>query len=173
MCPETFHSWVTIERVHYSKWSKCPPCNNVWAGIVGDCLVGSHLLPHRVTGNHYQDFLSYDLPKILEVVPLAVRARMWYMHDGAPTHFSRAVRDVLSKTCHERMRRSMLRHVEACTESHGGHFEHLLKMYSSSFNSKMKCFRTRWCEQFFLFWYVELVPKVSPHLSITSCTMYD
>jgi hypothetical protein len=24
-----------------------------------------------------------------------------------------------------RMRRSMMRHVEACTESHGGHFEHL------------------------------------------------
>jgi hypothetical protein len=26
----------------------------------------------------------------------------------------------------ERMRRSMLRRVEACIESHGGHFEHLL-----------------------------------------------
>jgi hypothetical protein len=26
----------------------------------------------------------------------------------------------------ERMRRSMMRRVEACTESHGGHFEHLL-----------------------------------------------
>jgi hypothetical protein len=25
-----------------------------------------------------------------------------------------------------RMRRSMMRRVEACTESHGGHFEHLL-----------------------------------------------
>jgi hypothetical protein len=38
-------------------------------------------------------------------------------------------------TCHsirnyagifERMRRSMMRRVEACTESHGGHFEHSL-----------------------------------------------
>jgi hypothetical protein len=26
-------------------------------------------------------------------------ARMWYMHDGAPAHLSRAVRDVLSNTC--------------------------------------------------------------------------
>jgi hypothetical protein len=26
----------------------------------------------------------------------------------------------------ERMRRSMMRRVEACTESHGGHFQHLL-----------------------------------------------
>jgi hypothetical protein len=109
------------------------------------------------------------------------------MHDGAPAYFSRAVRDVLSNTYHdrwigrggptawpprltylnplefdlsghlktlvyaapvdndkaphhrivdacptiskcpgifERMWRSMKRRVEACTESHGGHFEH-------------------------------------------------
>jgi hypothetical protein len=26
----------------------------VWAGIVGDSLVGSHVLPHRLTGNHYR-----------------------------------------------------------------------------------------------------------------------
>jgi hypothetical protein len=111
------------------------------------------------------------------------------MHDGAPAHFSRAVRDVLSNTyrgrwigrggptawpprsphvnpldlylwghletlvyaapvdneealhhrnvdaCHtirncpsifERMRRSIMRRVEACNVSHGGHSEHLL-----------------------------------------------
>jgi hypothetical protein len=65
---------------------------NVWAGIVGDCLVGPNVLPHRLTGNHYRD----ELPELLEDVPLAVRARMWYMHDGAPAHFSRAVRDVLN-----------------------------------------------------------------------------
>jgi hypothetical protein len=63
---------------------------------VGDCSVGPHVLPHRLTGNHYRDFLVHDLPKLLEDVPLAVRARMWYMHDGAPAHFSRAVRDVLN-----------------------------------------------------------------------------
>jgi hypothetical protein len=27
-----------------------------------------------------------------------------------------------------RMRRSVMRHVEACIESHGGHFEYLLQM---------------------------------------------
>jgi hypothetical protein len=109
------------------------------------------------------------------------------MHDGAPAHFSRAMRDVLSNAHHdrwtsrggptawpprspdlnpldfyllghlntlvyaapvdneeahrivdacqtignypgisERTGRSIMRRVEACTESHGGHFEHLL-----------------------------------------------
>jgi hypothetical protein len=68
---------------------------NVWAGIVDD-------LPHRLTANHYRDALLHDLPKLLEGVPLAVRARIWYMHAGAPAHFSRAVRDVLNTTYHDR-----------------------------------------------------------------------
>jgi hypothetical protein len=41
-----------------------------------------------------------------------------------------------------RMWRSMLRRVEACIKSHGGHSEHLLKMYSFSYNSQIKCFPT-------------------------------
>jgi hypothetical protein len=35
-------------------------------------------------------------------VPLAVKTRTWYMHSGAPTHFSHAVPDILSHTCHDR-----------------------------------------------------------------------
>jgi hypothetical protein len=62
-----------------------------------------------------------------------------------------------------RMRRSMMRRVEACIESHGGHFEHLLQMYS-----RVKCFRTHvdmdilscfgmwnWCPKF--------IPKFQAH----------
>jgi hypothetical protein len=65
-------------------------------------IIGQYVLPHRLTGNHYRDILLHDLPKLLEVVPLAVRARVWYMHDGAPAHFSRVVRDVLNNTYHDR-----------------------------------------------------------------------
>jgi hypothetical protein len=74
----------------------------MWAGIVGDCLVGPHVLSHRLKGNHYRDFLLHDLPKLPEDVPLAVRARMWYIHDGVPARFSRAVLDVLNNTYHDR-----------------------------------------------------------------------
>jgi hypothetical protein len=59
---------------------------SVWAGIVGDCLVGSHILPQCLTGNVDRDFLLNGLPQVLELVPLAVRA--WFMHDGAPARFS-------------------------------------------------------------------------------------
>jgi hypothetical protein len=59
-------------------------------------------VPHRLAGNPYRDFLLYDLPKLLQDVQLAVRARLWFMHDGAPTPSSRAVRDVPSDTSHDR-----------------------------------------------------------------------
>jgi hypothetical protein len=64
--------------------------------LAGDYLVGAHVMSHLLTGKHYRDFLLHYLPKLLEDVPLAVRAQMWYMHDSAPGHFSRAMRDVLN-----------------------------------------------------------------------------
>jgi hypothetical protein len=63
---------------------------NVFLGIVGDCFVSLHVLPHQLTGNHYQDFFLHDLLKLMEGVPLAVRAQMWYMCDGALAHLSHA-----------------------------------------------------------------------------------
>jgi hypothetical protein len=65
-------------------------------------LVGPHVLPHQLTGNHYRDFLLHDVLKLVEDVILAVRTRMWYMHDGAPAHFSLVVWDVPSNTYHDR-----------------------------------------------------------------------
>jgi capsule polysaccharide modification protein KpsS len=56
--------------------------------IVGDNLVGPHVLPYRLTGSHYRDFLLHDLAKLLEDVPLAVRARVCYVHDVAPAHLT-------------------------------------------------------------------------------------
>jgi hypothetical protein len=61
-----------------------------------------------------------------------------------------------------------MRSVEACIESHGKYFEHLLQMYSFIYNSQIKCFRTHVDTDFiFLLWYVELVPTVCPHFSVT------
>jgi hypothetical protein len=51
------HQWAeenphgVIQSRHQQQFS-----DNVWAGIVGDCLAGPHVLPHRLTGSHYQDF---------------------------------------------------------------------------------------------------------------------
>jgi hypothetical protein len=160
----------------------------MWAVIVGDCLVGLHILAHRLTGNHCRGFLLQDLPKLLEGVPPSVRTRMCkcmmvlryilallgeifsmtpITTDGEveedPLHgptspglnsldfycgdtwsplcmqlllttkryftiaFGMLVRlSATTPAIYERMRRSIMRCVEASTESHGGHFGNLL-----------------------------------------------
>lgn len=68
---------------------------NVWVGIIGDRLIGPFFLPERLNGRYYRNFLQEELPILLEDVPIGLRNRMWYMHDGAPAHFSVMVRDYL------------------------------------------------------------------------------
>lgn len=67
---------------------------NIWAGIVGDRLIGPYLLPQRLTGAIYLNFLRHVLPELLEDVP----PQMWLQHDGAPAHFSAEVREFLNNT---------------------------------------------------------------------------
>ena len=93
------HTWAaenphaTTTRGHQERFSI-----NVWAGILGDHLIGPFMLPQRLTGNVYTRFLQEDLPTLLDDVPLRIRRQMWFMHDGAPAHFYRGTRDFLNVT---------------------------------------------------------------------------
>lgn len=75
---------------------------NVWAGVVGDCLLGPYMLPPRLNGDNYLAFLQQMLPELLEDVPLDIRRNMWFQHDGAPAHFTLAVREYLTATYGDR-----------------------------------------------------------------------
>jgi hypothetical protein len=65
---------------------------NVWVGVLGDRLIGPHILLNKLTGKRYRLFMRNILPVLLEDVPLQQSQNMWFMHDGAPAHFARAVR---------------------------------------------------------------------------------
>jgi hypothetical protein len=71
---------------------------NVWCGIIDDQVIGPFILEYRLTGQSYLAFLQNELPELLEDVPLATRAGMYFQHDGAPPHFSRAVIQHLNNT---------------------------------------------------------------------------
>lgn len=75
---------------------------NVWAGIVDDYLIGPFFLPRRLNGENYRHFLENDLPVLLEDVPVLIRNRMWFMHDGAPAHFSVLARAYLDQNYNNR-----------------------------------------------------------------------
>jgi hypothetical protein len=64
---------------------------NVWAGIIGDFLLGPYELPPRLSGASYLQFISEQLPQLPDDVSLATRQTMWVLHDGAPAHSSRDV----------------------------------------------------------------------------------
>lgn len=65
---------------------------NVWAGILGDYLLGPVILPHRLNGENFLGFLQNQLQNLLENLPLAAIANMWIQLDGAPPHFAADVR---------------------------------------------------------------------------------
>lgn len=69
---------------------------NIWAGIVGDSLFGPFVLPNRLNGHNYTRFLSEELSNYLDNMPLASRALLFFMHDGAPAHFSLSARRYLN-----------------------------------------------------------------------------
>lgn len=70
---------------------------NIWAGIVGSCFIGPVELPPRLNGEQYLNFLQNSLPELFEDIPLNVRRDMWFMHDGAPPHFTISVRNFLHR----------------------------------------------------------------------------
>lgn len=75
---------------------------NIWAGIIGNQMIGPYVLPERLNGDNYFHFLETHLPLLLEDVPLDIRRRMYFMHDGAPAHFSLQVRQFLTNVYGER-----------------------------------------------------------------------
>jgi hypothetical protein len=74
----------------------------VWAGIIGNRLIGPHVLPPHLNGEGYLIFLQNELSDLLDDVPLQVRRDMWYLHDGAPAHSVRGVKNWLDANLENR-----------------------------------------------------------------------
>ncbi|KAJ4449582.1 hypothetical protein ANN_00985 [Periplaneta americana] len=97
------HVWAyknpraTIPSHHQVRFSL-----NMWAGIIGDRLVGPHVLVNRLTGQEYTNFLENTIPHVLEDTPLINRQHIHFLHDGAPAHFSRTARRYLDRSFPDR-----------------------------------------------------------------------
>lgn len=68
---------------------------NVWAGVIGNTLVGPYILPDRLNGENYLQFLINVLPILLDDVPLLFIIDMIFQHDGCPAHYHWRVREWL------------------------------------------------------------------------------
>jgi hypothetical protein len=90
-------AWDNCYAIHEHGYQECLSVS-IWAGIVGDTVMWPCLLPDRLTGQWYCDFLETVVLGLLEDVPLAVRQRLWFQHDRAPAHCGEDVWKQLNTT---------------------------------------------------------------------------
>ena len=56
------------------------------------------LIEWLLTSAYHLDFLTNELPGLLEDIPLMVRSQMYFQHDGAPPHYTRHVREYVNES---------------------------------------------------------------------------
>jgi hypothetical protein len=76
------------------------------AGIVDDVVMGTYLVPDKLSAPWHRDFLRTVLPGLLEVVTLAARQRLWFQQDGAPARYEEDIIQWLKPAYPERCIRS-------------------------------------------------------------------
>lgn len=65
---------------------------NLWAGVLGNELVGPFRIPPRLNSANYLEFLRTEIEDFLDNLSLTNLADIIYQHDGAPAHCGRRVR---------------------------------------------------------------------------------
>ena len=90
------HYWSRVNPL----WQRSVPFQkqwslNVWAGIIGEYIIGPYFFDTPLTGQKYLRFLEQSLTDLLDNVDLTTRRKMWFQHDGAPVHYDRRVRNLL------------------------------------------------------------------------------
>ncbi|XP_050300704.1 uncharacterized protein LOC126739181 [Anthonomus grandis grandis] len=105
----TFHSngGVNLHNIHYwsptnPHWMRGPASRPLVFKLLGRNIRRSNYRPiffnNALNGANYLQFLREELPILLEDVPLEIRQRMMFQHDGCPAHFARSVREFLDAT---------------------------------------------------------------------------
>lgn len=69
---------------------------NVWAAVAKDQIIGPIFLPPRLNGQIYSDEIVDNLPDMIQGIGMDV-GDIWFQQDGAPPHWSRAVRNQLNQ----------------------------------------------------------------------------
>lgn len=87
--------WATknLHRYHSTR-TQYPQKVNVWAGIVDGHIIGPFFIEGTLTGPRYLQLLQDRIIPALN--DLHLEGPLWYMHDGAPAHYSLQVREFLN-----------------------------------------------------------------------------
>lgn len=69
---------------------------NVWAGMIGDRLIGPVILPDIMDTAAYTLFIRHELPRLLQEAGLNHR-NIWLQQDGAPPHWGLEARAAVQR----------------------------------------------------------------------------
>lgn len=69
----------------------------VWAGIVGDHVIGPHFIEGRVNAATYSHFLDHELDDLFDELPYALRLNLFFQQDCHPAHTSSLAKAVLHR----------------------------------------------------------------------------
>lgn len=81
---------------------------NVWAGIIGNRIIGPYFIRENLTANGYLNLLrNHVVPDLINLFPnpenaQLIRNDIWLQQDGAPPHYGRNVREYLDEIFHTR-----------------------------------------------------------------------
>ncbi|KAJ4428819.1 hypothetical protein ANN_25812 [Periplaneta americana] len=106
---------------------------NVWAGILGEKVIGPFIIEDRVRGENYLKFVEVPRPNTIGLLFWVCMKEKVYQTETA----SREEREELVAKINtaamevhqhglDNVQRELRRHAEACVRARGGHFEHLL-----------------------------------------------
>lgn len=70
---------------------------NVWCGIHRNKIIGPVFIEGQLTGDRYLNLLRQEIGDLLDDIPLQQRHQMIWQHDGAPQHYTLAVRNFLNR----------------------------------------------------------------------------
>src|SRR5215469_428712 len=93
VCNHNMFYWSRSNPHWYENFNNQHKRNiNVWAGILGDSIIGPFFYEEALNGENYLQILQTEIG---EAVDNLATEEIWYQHDGAPAHYLAKVRQFL------------------------------------------------------------------------------
>lgn len=75
---------------------------NVWAGILGNSIIGPFFIEGNLNANKYLELLRNQIIPAVRALPINFN-EIWYQHDGCPAHNAEVVQTFLTETFPDHM----------------------------------------------------------------------
>lgn len=94
---QNYRYWATENpHVYVNTHTQYRQQVNVWAGILGNNIIGPFFIEGRLTGERYLQLLMENICPNIDAVADDMHT-IWYQQDGAPAHYYQPVRDFLNE----------------------------------------------------------------------------